>query len=110
MKNLQDIMKEHTSFSLRTFDGETPFTSLLKLGKELEELNVELTRDVIDHSALIEEYVDCIMCLLSSAARADVNIEDLHKMFEKKVTKNINRKWIKNPDGTYSHDKSLTNS
>lgn len=52
-----------------------------------------------------EEYADALMCLFDSAGRQGILPENIFRAFAKKLKVNKARKWIKNPDNTYSHVK-----
>jgi NTP pyrophosphatase (non-canonical NTP hydrolase) len=103
MKHLEELMQEHIEFTLATFPEATAISSTVKLNGEMYEVVSELGNP--DKSNLAEEYVDCIMCLTDSAARSGLPPAELLEAFAKKLTKNKSRKWVKNPDNTYSHIK-----
>lgn len=103
MKTLTELMQEHVDFTLSTFPDATAVSSLLKLQMELVEAGFEIDRG--DKDALAEEYTDCIMCIVDSAARAGVTPNDLLIAFREKLQKNKSRAWVKNADNTYSHVK-----
>lgn len=93
-------MEVFLGFSLKTFEDATAFSSIVKLSEELNELLTEMSRG---HENLEEEYIDCLMCIIDSAARMGITVDQLNRAFTKKLDKNINRKWKKNDDNTYSH-------
>lgn len=98
------LEKERLEWSLKTFPEATKFSSLEKLRNEIEEVKNEL-RVGFSVDDLSEEYADCLMCLFDSAGRAGVLPEQIFQAFALKLEKNKNRKWVKNPNNTYSHVK-----
>lgn len=104
LKTFEQLMSEHVAFTIRTFTKATPFSSLAKLEEEVRELAHEIQHG---HENLAEEYVDCIMCLLDSAARMKINPDKIKDAFAMKLEKNLARKWSRNDDNTYSHVKVM---
>ena len=104
IENLENLFKEYTDFSLETFKEATALSSLIKLKEEIREIKECLFEDNT-YEELAKEYVDGIMCLVDSAARAGVTSKMLHQKFAEKLAINKSRKWIKNPDNTYSYIK-----
>jgi|SRR5690242_14094795 len=99
--NWEFLMQDFTSFALATFAGANCTSSILELIGETK----ELLGAILKGDDPTEEYVDCIMCLIDSSARAGISMEDLKKAFLDKLIINKSRKWIKNLDNTYSHVK-----
>lgn len=105
MKNdFLELANEFTQFSLKTFKDATAFSSLDKLLDEIKETYQSI---LFKDKNLPEEYVDCIMCILDSAARAGITPETLLISFKKKLEINKRRTWIKNENNTYSHEKII---
>jgi len=98
----EQLMNKHTDFTLSTFTEANPLSSLNKLREEMDEVAHEINHGSYGES-LMEEYVDCIMCLLDSAARLGIGANMIRSAFEKKIEKNLSRTWVKNEDNTYSH-------
>lgn len=96
-----NLFSQHIKFTQATFLKATAYSSLQKLKEEIKEVENALPFD--DDS--LEEYVDCFMCLLDSAARDGYTVNQLRHAFAKKLAKNQAREWIDNGDGTYSHVK-----
>lgn len=109
MKSFIELEKERFEWSLKIFTDATPKSSILKLKSELKEVLKEIRilekfPDGDDGLAdLTMEYVDCLMCLLDSAGRAGISIEEILESYEDKIEINKNRKWKKNEDNSYSH-------
>jgi hypothetical protein len=101
MKNLSELEKERLEWSLVTFPEATPIASLRKLESEIKEIEVNLVKGFRDPV----EYADALMCLLDSAGRAGISVEEILSAFEFKLALNKARKWKKNPDNSYSHIK-----
>jgi NTP pyrophosphatase (non-canonical NTP hydrolase) len=93
------------SFVNRVFVKSTADSSIVHLEREVDELKDELTKRPYDVEKLTEEYADCILCLLSSAAKAGLDHSVLSDAIRRKIFKNIDRQWRDNGDGTYSHIK-----
>ena len=105
-KTLNTLAKEFIKFSTTTFIGATSEISIKKLEAEIVELKEELAMPICFHGIeLLNEYVDCHMCLLDSMAREGFTVEQFTAAFEKKLTANKKRKWVMNENGTYSHVK-----
>lgn len=92
---MEELIQEFMDFSVLTFTKATRESSLEKLQDEIKELPPFYD---------LEEYIDCIMCLVHSAAKAGYNSHQLKRAFEAKLIKNKLRKWKLNPNNTYSHE------
>lgn len=95
-------MKQFVLWALRTFKDATAFTSLIKLVEEISEVEKALYTTT-NKDEIAEEYADCFMCLLHSAAAAGISPDRLTTAFANKLYKNVARKWKKNKNNTYSH-------
>jgi hypothetical protein len=71
---------------------------MLKLKKEADE--------VIANPSSLEEHADCLLVVLSSAAKAGIEPEDLLKSSRRKLKLLEKRKWVLEEDGTYQHVKN----
>lgn len=103
--SLEELFLKHQEFSIKTFISSTPMSSLEGLKIEADEAIDELggiDRDY-DGEALPLEYVDCLMYLMDSIARAGIPLERIKEMFVKKLAINAGRKWKINKNGSYSH-------
>jgi NTP pyrophosphatase (non-canonical NTP hydrolase) len=97
----EQLAKQHMLWALQTFPTEGALSGLTKLQEELREV-----RDCMYTGSdveLAEEYADCIMCLLSSAAHVSIPASEIIKAFAAKLEKNKGREWTSNGDGTHSH-------
>lgn len=103
MKTIIELEKERLEWSLKNFPEATPISSLRKLESEIEEIEVDIIEGAIN--SINEEYADALMCLFDSAGRLGITPQLIFDAFEKKLEKNKNRLWKKNPDNTYSHIK-----
>lgn len=102
-KPFEELMIEFLEFSIPTFPEADQASSLIKFSDEFEELIEAIHAKPANRSAVVEEYVDCLMCLIDSAFRANINPLELKEVFKLKTQVNKKRRWIKNPDNTYSH-------
>lgn len=109
-RTLEELETERMAWSLETFTEATAISSLIKLEGEINEVEkalFEVQAEIGTKEEAAEEYADCLMCLFDSAGRAGITPAMLRDAFEKKLAKNKARKWIKNPDNTYSHEKTI---
>lgn len=88
----------------------TAQSSLIHLVREIDELHEELIyQERAGHrlsNNLLMEYVDCALCIVSSAIQYGYTPLQIMSGLEKKISINLyERKWKENPDGTYSHVK-----
>ncbi len=104
---LQDLEAARLAWSLKIFTQATETSSLLKLRKEIEEVEEELASPKRNYKALALEYADCVMCLLDSAGRAGVSVTEILEAFEEKNKINFADEWKKNDDNTYSRIKKV---
>ncbi|HLX92057.1 MAG TPA: dATP/dGTP pyrophosphohydrolase domain-containing protein [Puia sp.] len=105
-KTLECIFTEFRQFCAETYPLATEASCLEKLKHEAEELSGEVWRGERKESEILEEYVDCLMCLLDGMRRGGFTIENMRLAFLHKLAKNQKRDWIHNPkDNTYSHKK-----
>lgn len=102
MKSIIELEKERLEWSKKTFPEATPESCLKKLEEEIAEIRCDMSLGV----ARAEEYADALMCLLDSAGRQEITVEMIIEEFASKFYINKQRKWIKNPDNTYSHVRS----
>lgn len=106
-KNLIYLEHERMKWASRTFPEATSQSSLEKLKEEIKEVEELLNSPRLKYRQqdLAEEYADCLMCILDSAGRIGIQVEEVIIAFEIKTEINKGRTWIKNPDNTYSHVK-----
>lgn len=103
MKTLEELANEFTEWSLPIFKEATALSSLEKCDEEIKEVANEIQHGGIH--LVLEEYVDCFMCLFDSAARAGYTPLKIKEAFAIKLAKNKARKWVMNKNKTYSHVK-----
>ena len=106
MKELQNLMDEISSWSDKTFgEGQRNPAILYHLKKEVVEL-IEAVEEFQKENTIndlaesekqlmnaMEEYVDCMMLLLDSAAHFGFGAESLLRCTAKKLSRNKTRKW-----------------
>lgn len=105
-RTLEELEADRFKWSLAKFPDTTIAAGLLKAMDEIQEV-FKAFRDHQSKEEIAEEYVDAIMCILDSAARAGIYIGDIRDAYEKKLAKNKGRTWTKNADNTYSHVKEV---
>lgn len=98
-RTLPDLERERLVWSLETFTEATSISSLRKLEGEIREVEA----DLLSGNDPTEEYADCLMCLLDSAGRAGLTVDQLTQAFAQKLAVNKQRVWRKNDDNSYSH-------
>jgi hypothetical protein len=101
--SLAEIEAERFEWSIKTFPEATPIGSLRKLEEEIKEIEEDINNGVKNPM----EYADAMMCLLDSAGRQGISVEDILGAFKEKIAINKNRTWKKNPDNSYSHIKQV---
>lgn len=107
-RTLEELEADRFAFSLERFPEATVGSSLLKAEDEISEIR-KAFRDGEGKEAIAKEYVDVIMCVLDSAARAGIYIGDIRDAYEKKLAFNKSCQWKMNPDKTYSRVKEGMN-
>lgn len=101
---LEELITIFTDWSTTEgFPRATKWSSLEKLEDELKELKESMIPPYTTHKP-VEEYVDCIMCLLDSSRRYGISTKELVEAFKLKLETNMRRKWKKNENNTYSHE------
>ena len=104
-KSFEELFIKHQEFTKNTFPNATAKGSLIKLIEEANETINELTLTDYDGNALAIEYVDCMMCLLDSLQRSNIDFKQFKRYFKMKLSINLSRTWKQNKDGSYSHIK-----
>lgn len=97
---LEQFYKDYCEWAVGTFGLDNPKHGATKLLKEAAELEENPTD--------IKEQADCLMCLLYNfkCAHPELPISALLDAASEKLEININRVWIKQPDGTFQHVKT----
>lgn len=100
----EQLIKEHGEWSNATFPKGTAIGALIHAQREVWEVMHDIATNADMHS-LSTEYADAIFCIMDSARRQGVTIENILSAGELKLMKNKARKWRDNGDGSYSHIK-----
>lgn len=103
--NLEELFKQHQEYAKKQFTNSTAESSLIGLKREVNETIDELKLKDYDGNALPLEYVDCMMYLIDSLQRSNIDWEQFKNYFKMKLSINKGRKWKQNKDGSYSHVK-----
>ncbi len=103
MKGLIELEAQRWAWSQSVFINATASEAIAKARSELDEIEENILRGVKDPT----EYADAIMCVLDAGKRDGISTEDILNAFEQKNSINLNRKWKRNPDGSYAHIKTL---
>lgn len=102
MSDLSKLFISHIDFCNDIFPHSTETSCLHHAVEEICEIWKEA-----DEDKKPEEYVDAIMCLLYGMNRASITLDEFKGAFLHKLQKNKSRKWNKNKDDSYSHEKTL---
>lgn len=102
MPDILQLEKERLEWSLKTFTEATSISSLRKCEAEIKEIEEAIILKT-PSGKLAEEYVDALMCLLDSAGRNGILLQEIIAIYERKFEINKKRTWKKNPDNSYSH-------
>lgn len=100
-KDIVQLEAERLVWSKEIFPEATPISSLRKLETEIKEIESDIEAGI----RRPEEYADALMCLFDSAGRQGIFPSEIFVEYAKKLEVNKNRKWVKNPDNSYSHVK-----
>lgn len=98
-KSFIEVEKDRMEWSQKIFPEATAMSSLVKAEEELAEIRQDLAKGIMRP----EEYADVIMCVFDSAERHGITPEEVVDAYAQKVEINKLRRWVKNPDNTYSH-------
>lgn len=107
MDSLYSLLCYWAEWSVQNFPKATPLVSLEKLQEEIKEVEEILNSDgdtEYPEFQLPEEYADCILCLIHSASKAGITIEEIVASISRVTKRNYRRKWKLNPNNTYSHE------
>lgn len=101
----EKLLRDHAEWSAQTFPRGTALGALIHAGRELEEVRFELVKPHRRYNPLTAamEYADLIFCVMDSARRAGVSIDDIVDAGRHKLERNKHREWKYNGDGSYSH-------
>lgn len=105
--SFEDIFKRHQLIAITKWPLCSQSSDLEKLNNELDELKLAIVHETSDEQLL--EYIDCLLCLISSLIRGGFSIEQLRQRMAVKVNINYAREWKYNGNGTYSHIKKECN-
>lgn len=83
--------------SYKIFPKAGTIEHIKKLKQEADEL--------ISNPDDIEEYADCLLCLIAGARKKRIDPNDLIEVAYKKAMINERREWRELPDGTHQHIK-----
>lgn len=93
-KSYEELFEQFIDFSQSTFVDAEAQSYLTKLGEEAKELG---------ENPSMEELADCMLVLVGLSRFLP---GELKQALHEKIEKNINRKWERQPDGTYHHVKA----
>lgn len=94
MEAIQALMSLINEWERATFPGQTALGKAEHLKKEVEELCVELEKDLTSDDCKTE-VADCFILLLNIAARTGMDAAELLSVIDRKMIINKNRKWGK---------------
>ena len=97
-------MIAHLTWTSKTFPKGTSKGALLHAHREIDEVIQDIDNKA-PHDQKTAEYADVMFCLVDSAHREGISIEDIVNAGWEKLKKNRQRMWKDNGDGSYSHIK-----
>jgi hypothetical protein len=107
-EGFEGLLHDHAYWSANTFPMGTATGALLHASRELEEVREEIhpaDGKPFCKQTAAAEYADLIFCIMDSARRAGITMDDITKAGTEKLKRNIQRQWRYNGDGSYSHVK-----
>lgn len=88
----------------RTFPNSTPYSKIIHLKEEIEELLVEIENDNLESAK--KEISDCFILLFGVAHKLGLSFDDIQSSIDNKHNENLSRKWGKPDDsGVVRHIK-----
>jgi hypothetical protein len=105
-QTFEQLITEHLEFTSTTFPKGTAIGGLLHAKREIEEIVSDINTGA-DLHALSTEYADAIFCIIDSANRSGVSLDNIISAGALKLMINKARKWKDNGDGSYSHVKNI---
>jgi hypothetical protein len=103
--SFETLISEHAEWAGATFPKGTAKGALLHAHREIEEIIQDIDNGA-PHSVISKEYADAIFCIMDSARRRGVSLDDILAAGHAKLQINKSRKWKDNGDGSYSHVKN----
>jgi hypothetical protein len=100
----EELIEQHGLWADATFPKGTAEGALIHAGRELIEVQAEVLRGGVTFSMAVE-YADLLFCILDSARRQGLTLNEIINAGEHKLNINKARKWKDNGDGSYSHIK-----
>lgn len=102
-QSFDKLFSEFLEFTASTFEHATALSSIAKLEEETREIKYAILKN---HMDLPTEYMDAIGCIIDSAMRKGVTLDDLKVAMKNKNKLNKEREWTVN-NGVYSHIKKV---
>ena len=93
--NIDSLLQKVNDLNNRCFPDAGLEHNLIHLKEEADE--------IIKQPDDLEEWADGLICYLGGFGKTNFTIYALQEACDKKITKNLNRNWVKRPDGTYKH-------
>jgi Protein of unknown function (DUF550) len=102
-KTFEQLITEHVEWADDTFPKGTADGALIHAAREIDEVRQGLQGAV--KYPLITKYADVLFCVLDSARRKGITLNQIINVGNHKLKINKARKWKYNGDGYYSHIK-----
>lgn len=99
-----NLINSHGEWADETFPEGTSIGALIHAHREIDEVVADIKNNV-PKKQMTQEYVDAIFCVLDSARRESITLDDIAKEGWDKLKINKSRQWKDNGDGSYSHIK-----
>ncbi len=100
----EHLIKDHGEWADTTFPKGTSKGALLHAHREIDEIIADIESGAAKPTKA-KEYADAIFCLLDSARRESISLDEITNEGYNKLLTNKSRKWKYNGDGSYSHIK-----
>lgn len=106
---IEEDVEKWMAWTLANFPKSGTEASLIHLQEEIKEILSELQSDdpnpTSEEGVTLMEFADAFICLFTAAGKSGFTIQEIFRAVKNKMEINYKRKWILNPDNTYSHVK-----
>lgn len=100
----ETLMQDHLEWTSKTFPKGTSKGALLHAHREIDEIISDIETGA-PNPIKAKEYADALFCIIDSANREGIDLQEIIVEGYCKLTTNKARKWKDNGDGSYSHIK-----
>lgn len=104
-QSFEQLIEEHGIWADATFPKGTAKGALLHAHREVDEIIKDIDEGN-DELSIATEYADAMFCIMDSARRRGLTVNQIVLAGVAKLNKNKARTWNDNGDGSYSHVKN----